>query len=999
MNLERYQQLIEADYRSLQQQYVLQDAEAVSASVRLQEKLLSERRLSDYLSLSDSTKDNSQKEPQQKVETYKVISGLRQFAKQHVLLVGKPGSGKTTALRKLLLEESQQQEQLVILIELRRFETSVLDIAHAFTEAHELGLSIEELQRQLDQGRCLLLLDGTNELPSGAAQADLEAFLKTYKSCQVVATTRDIELGGDVGIKKKLELQPLTPEQVEAFIHAYIEGEEQSAEMIRQLQSRLKDFQETPLLLLMLCFVFKKYNRIPKNLGTAFRDCARIYDELFKQGIEKISYCRDLLSYLAFRMQTGRDRLNPLLEVSEEDAIRWLAELTTVEDAYGWAKDWLRFLRQYHLLLRRGDGYVEFTHQLWQDYYAAEYLLKYLPERTDEEIKCDFLNLLKWTEPLKLMQLLGNNQTQVLRIARLGLDTDLRLGALLSGAVCREFGQQSMEQLKTYPFLIRWWRIDRRIWRLPQTKPLLLLLILRIAATSNAISYITTTLLKSKESPVRRRAAEVLGRIGDRSAVAPLIDMLGDSESFVRRHAAEALGRIGDRSAVVPLIDVLFDSNNPARSNAAEALGRIGDHSAVVSLLEVLGDSEDDGWVRASVAEALGRIGDRLAVVPLLEALGDSEDDGWVRASVAEALGRIGDRLAVVPLLEALGDSEGDGWVRARAAGALGRIGDRSAVVPLLEALGDSNSSVRSSAADALGQIGDRSAVVPLVEALMDSDQFVRSSAAAALGRIGDRSAAASLIETLGDSDSSARRCAAEGLFWIGNRSAVVPLIESLGDSDGFVRWSVAEALGRIGDRSAVAPLLEVLGNSEDDGWVRARAAEALGRIGDRSAVVPLLEALENSNVLVCTKAAIALSQIGERSAVTPLLAMLSNDSDVVRWSAATALGQVGSEGTIEQLWYFQLQAKSLYREDNYMDEIAAIQNRCKFYNNNLYRQGAYNNRQDYRLTTQPNIPPLNPSTVQAHLNGSIGALNIHSVVNGSAIGTQTNDTSSGKDS
>src|SRR5919202_2806573 len=43
-----------------------------------------------------------------KVERLTVLDGLRKYASEHVLLVGRPGSGKSTALVRLLLEEAQK---------------------------------------------------------------------------------------------------------------------------------------------------------------------------------------------------------------------------------------------------------------------------------------------------------------------------------------------------------------------------------------------------------------------------------------------------------------------------------------------------------------------------------------------------------------------------------------------------------------------------------------------------------------------------------------------------------------------------------------------------------------------------------------------------------------------------------------------------------------------------------------------------------------------------
>jgi hypothetical protein len=43
----------------------------------------------------------------EKVEQLPVLEGLRKYQDNHVLLVGRPGSGKSTALQQLLWEEAQ----------------------------------------------------------------------------------------------------------------------------------------------------------------------------------------------------------------------------------------------------------------------------------------------------------------------------------------------------------------------------------------------------------------------------------------------------------------------------------------------------------------------------------------------------------------------------------------------------------------------------------------------------------------------------------------------------------------------------------------------------------------------------------------------------------------------------------------------------------------------------------------------------------------------------
>lgn len=151
------------------------------------------------------------------------------------------------------------------------------------------------------------------------------------------------------------------------------------------------------------------------------------------------------------------------------------------------------------------------------------------------------------------------------------------------------------------------------------------------------VPVIISALINDEKSDTRADAAEVLGDIGDKRAVEPLIDALRDADYTVQWSAAEALGKIGDKRAVEPLITTLKTGDEYLRKRAAEALGDIGDKRAVEPLINALKDEDES--VRSSAAEALGNIGDVRAVEPLIDALKD--EDWYVQYNAAKALGEI----------------------------------------------------------------------------------------------------------------------------------------------------------------------------------------------------------------------------------------------------------------------------------------------------------------------------------------------------------------------
>jgi HEAT repeat protein len=1060
MNFEKYRQSILCEYRSLQNRYVSQDVEDFQPLEKAHEMLFAERIISPCQ--SQSVEINTVQQPvsslsasgHQKIEEYKVLDGLIKFAEEHVLLVGKPGSGKTTALQKLLIEEVQRSQTLTILIEMKGFETSVLDLAYAFIEKHHLGLSLEELQRYLTQNKCLLLIDGLNELPSDEAQTDTKRFIDEHGSCRIVASTRATDLGGDFDIQKKLELRPLSPKQIRHFLKAYLSDDTKIEAMQQQLQPRMKTFQETPLLLLMLCAVFRKYEQIPKNLGLAFREFARIYDDEYKSDLGKINYCRHLLGHLAYKMLTGKEKLSPLIAVKDEDAIYWLSELSQVEDTYTWAKDWLSFLRRHHLLQRRSDGKIEFQHQLWQEYYAAEYLVEHMPKLEDDQIKHSFLNLVKWTAPMKLVVSLIGEQEKAVRIVRLGLEVDLLLGAQLVGSVDELYEKQTIKSLITYPLPIQWQRYGSKPWLIAFAKPLLQLLLLKRAKLSSVSSFLFQA-LKSPYHMIRDRSARIVFGIDNGQYPYELVSLLGDSHKWVsmfayfaferveseqvfpvlikglsdpdksvRKHAALLLGRKGDEDTLPVLILALNDSDIEVRSSVFLALRIIGTDRAISALKKTLtvelnrpnkklrreaveafgwiGDadvasilttalSDPDKEVRRSAVKALGKIGSK-DTVPLLENMLRSRSSK-IRSSTVKALGRIGGEQAISALLEAMDDSSH--WVRGMAATALGQTKSERAVPKLISALHDTTEWVRDHTIEALGQIKSDQAIPALIEILNNSERRMTcSKTIKALEEIGGEQVVPLLKAALVDSDSRKCRNTVQALGMFKDRQSVPDIIGKLSDPNVEVRCMAAEALSWIGDEQAVIPLVNAL--QDKDKKVRRRIAEALRKLGNEEASSSLATILDDKDRQVRKAATEAISEIGNEKVVSELLNILRSKDERLRRQAATSLAKIGSPETISYLWSEQFSAGNLYGGDDYTRLIETIQNRCRFYNYSIYQEGV----PLATLLSTCCIPPVEPFLLQADFKGSsIGSININSKVSVQSIGTQVKRFSSFEES
>ncbi|MCE2668238.1 MAG: HEAT repeat domain-containing protein [Microcystis sp.] len=878
---------------------------------------------------------NRQERPErpEKTERFTVLDGLRKYATNHVLLKGRPGSGKSTALARLLLEESveaqslrlnQQNQakiiQIPILIELRLYETSILDLILQFLKRHKLIIDSNTLESWLLENqnfRPLLLFDGINELPSEAARQNLKNFRQQYAEISMIFTTRDLG-SDDLDIEKKLEMLPLTEPQMQDFVKAYLP--EKGEEMLKQLGNRLKELAETPLLLWMLCSVFDdNQNKIPANLGLVFQIFTGIYDKKLKADVptyqESRDWWRELLQVLAWKMTQGESKTEIQVAISRTEAEEELSKFIKNKGfPEYYSKQWLEDLLKYHLIHLEGNDKIAFRHQLIQEYYTAEELKKKLPHLRDEQLQWDYLNYLKWTEPMALLLGLLDNETQAKRVVKLGLEIDLKLGARFAGEVNFKFQKQTVGLVLGLDVPKRF-KVE--LLGLTKSNQVVNELLKALEDSDedvrgNAVEALANIgsetaipgLLKALEDSheyVRRKAAEVLAEIGSETAIAGLLKALEDSHEYVRGKAAFALGNIGTETAIPGLLKALEDSDRYVRWNASEALAKIGSETAIAGLLKALEDSDRfvrSRYVRRRAAAALGKIGTETAIAGLIKALEHS--DGDVRFEAAFALGKIGSETAIPELLKALKDSDGD-FFRCKAVEALGEIGSETAIPGLLKALEDSDEYVRMSAAEALGKIGSETAIAWLLKALEDSDEFVRFQAAFALGKIGSETAIPELLKALEDyNNKDVRSHAAASLGEIGTETAIPGLLKALEDSDDDVRRKAAEALAEIGTETAIPGLLKALEHSKE--YVRGYAAFALGNIGTETAIPELLKALKDSYWSVSWYAAEALGNIGTETAIAGLLKALEDSDDDVRRNAAFALGNIATETAIPGL-------------------------------------------------------------------------------------------------
>ncbi len=392
-------------------------------------------------------------------------------------------------------------------------------------------------------------------------------------------------------------------------------------------------------------------------------------------------------------------------------------------------------------------------------------------------------------------------------------------------------------------------------------------------------------------------AAQALGRIGEFSAMEPLVKALLDEDSDVRTDAAEALSKIADADADAGagrqlLENLLGDPCTEVKLAAIETLAKLQDKAVIPWLRKIVKgrDEEiawdedefyDSGWddwvdVQVKAVEALATLNVSEAVSDIVDAMRD-EDAQDMTEVVFRALARMGkpgiDALAAVL-------DEDSVRLRRRAASILGASNDRYASEPLSRALVDPSASVRMAAMRSLAVRMPTDARLAVL--LDDPDAEVRAEAINLFGNhYSDR-----IPALLADEATPVQIAALATLeFGPNDQALLTDLRDKITDGKPAVAAAAAKALGAKGGDQTLDDLVALLADEKRPVEIRLGALQGLTASGCEAAIPTFVDVIGDESRPLRLEAMTALARIAQAGSVWPnvagtaLLAALSTNS------------------------------------------------------------------------------------------------------------------------
>ncbi|NEO44877.1 MAG: NACHT domain-containing protein [Moorea sp. SIO4A3] len=863
---------------------------------------------------------------------------LSQNQSRRVVILGAPGSGKTTLMSyfAVMLAQSKAKvlgldpdtDWLPILIRIRDLarhpDKSLIDYAQMFAEKTMAVKLLPEgfFDHWLSDGRALILLDGLDEVAEDAKRNDvvrrINNFLGQFDRNRAIITSRPAGYRRDFFRTEDFphyQIEPFDDQKISTFIDNWYgsrfkdkaEAERRKETLRKALEDndRIKLLARNPLLLTIIALIHryqavlpkerhKLYDKAVETLLTSWdanKELTRDKKWLTYLGLDDLPRLMESLAYWIHTQGNAEDNDSGTL-IDRDDLIDQLKQQiktlkeVKLHEAEQEAKRFVELIRdRTGLLNEQGQDCYAFVHKTFQEYLCAEDIDYEADNDGDFDI---VLNHIKehlhdshWREVLLLL-IAQQKPKKAAKAINAVLNNKshyeqwLHRDLLFAGNCLAE----NPKNLRG---------ADRGL----------------VQEILERLVELEVSKDKRVVNKIRKQVYKTICSLSETDFQAQVLELLKERSDLIgEKRLLKYQVELGEKNEVIKiLLKRLEDNDSDVRSRAALTLGRLGNSSETLlnALLPLLKHHDSD--VRSGAAKVLDIFGNSSEIVvnallPLLK-----YNDFLVRMKAALALGNLGNssKTVVKALLPLLQDN--DSRVRQQTAIVLSHLGNSSEIVvnALLPLLEDNHSGVRITVAFALVNLGNSSKTVvkALLPLLQDPDPYERLMAADALVKLGNSSEIVvnALLPLLEDNHSGVRAKAAEVLGRLDNTSEVVnALLPLLKDPDSNVRQTAVQSLRNLGNSSetVVNALLPLLQDPNFD--VRVWAVQVLGELGNSSEVVnALIAMLQDSHSSVHIAAAIALSGLGNSSetAVNALLAQLDNPNSDVRAGVTLVLGML----------------------------------------------------------------------------------------------------------
>jgi hypothetical protein len=349
---------------------------------------------------------------------------------QHLMVLGAPGVGKSTFLRKIGLEALKgksgkfQHSCIPVFLNLNLFKADEIDIEKLIAQEFSIcgfPASEEFTTAALKNGKLLILLDGLDEVPTDKvdlAITQIQNLVDSYDKNRFIASCRVAAYKGGFQRFKDVIIAEFDDSQIEEFINNWFRSEvDKTVETATQCWELLqnpeyaaaKELAQTPLLLTLLCLVYNDSLDFPKNRAALYGEAL---DVLLKKWAAEKRIQREPI-YRKLSPELEQDLLAEIAYTSFEADRLFFSQREVVSQIKNFLMDnvnapkhldgeaVLRAIEvQQGILVERARDAYSFSHLTLQEYLTAQYIDDH---RQVEKLVTEHLSDKRWKEVFLLV--------------------------------------------------------------------------------------------------------------------------------------------------------------------------------------------------------------------------------------------------------------------------------------------------------------------------------------------------------------------------------------------------------------------------------------------------------------------------------------------------------------------------------------------------------------------------------------------------------------------
>ncbi|MBD2395469.1 NACHT domain-containing NTPase [Cyanobacterium aponinum FACHB-4101] len=343
------------------------------------------------------------------------ISGLDAVKKYNQLIIlGKPGSGKTTFLKYITIQsisENFLNDFIPVFISLKDFAEleNNLNLCQYITQLFTSNLCIKDsdINSLLALGKLLILLDGLDEIKEQNTKKvikEIQYLFDKFPNNRFIITCRIAAKEYIFENFTEVEIADFDQKQIESFVTNWFRAKnlQLTKEFLKQLKINqpIQELASNPLLLTLLCLEFEESGDFPNERGELYK---RAIDTLLRKWDSKRGIQRDivykqlsvqrkeiLLTEIAFKTFKEENYLlkQSNLEKLITDYIQNLPDAQTdLETLRTDSQAVLKSIEAQHgLLVEQAKNIYSFSHLTFHEYFTAKYIVDHANTENIEDL-------------------------------------------------------------------------------------------------------------------------------------------------------------------------------------------------------------------------------------------------------------------------------------------------------------------------------------------------------------------------------------------------------------------------------------------------------------------------------------------------------------------------------------------------------------------------------------------------------------------------------------